>query len=73
MLVTEELWFLLISIVFLDIMDVDGNRNYLVFNIHQIAFLYVLHNKEKSYTLRNKGTKAVTVAVPFQKEQFCTY
>ncbi len=26
-----------------------------------------------SYTLRNKGTKAVTVVVPFQKEQFCTY
>ncbi len=25
------------------------------------------------YTLRNKGTKAVTVAVPFLKEHFCTY
>ncbi len=28
---------------------------------------------EMTYTLRNKGTKAVTVAVPFQKEHFCTY
>ncbi len=27
----------------------------------------------KMYTLRNKGTKAVTVAVPFLKEHFCTY
>ncbi len=25
------------------------------------------------YTLRNKGTKAVTGAVPFQKVHFCTY
>ncbi len=25
------------------------------------------------YTLRNKDTKAVTGAVPFQKVHFCTY
>ncbi len=35
-------------------------------------FMMYSHFSQK-YTLRNKGTKAVTVAVPFQKEHFCTY
>jgi len=44
--------------------DVEG--------LHIHHYQGVLSSKVNVYTLRKKGTKAVTVAVPFQKVHFCT-
>jgi len=59
----------LATIIFLSYWNITHTQTH---TLTQLLSHSLTHTHSHSYTLRKKGTKAVTGAVPFQNLHFCT-